>query len=428
MTTIAVLGAGYVGLTAGACFSHLGHDVVVSDINQIRIKNLQDGLCPIVEKELPELLETGLRSGTLRFVSDNSVAVSQADFTFICLPTPQSSDGCVDTSYVQAAAKEISPFLKPGSVVVTKSTVPVGSTKIIEEMLGRSDIAVVSNPEFQREGTAVRDFLNPDRVVIGSSSETAARSVAELYSKLNCRILITDPASAETIKYAANAFLATKISYMNAIAAVCECVNADILSVIEGIGSDKRIGPEFLNPGPGWGGSCFPKDTIALVKIAETAGYDFSLLRGVITVNAEQLQRVTEKILSRKPAGARDFKVGVLGLTFKAGTDDLRDSPSITIIRNLQEKGALVSAFDPTVKTTDSIKDLVDVRLAPMAIDALTDCDVMVILTEWPEFALLEPSEVLKVMRSRSVVDARNILDRDKWVEAGFNYQGIGRS
>lgn len=425
MAKIAVLGAGYVGITSAACFASLGHEVIVSDINEIRIFALEGGNCPIVEEGLPDLLTEGIAGGRLQFTTNNDSAVSRADFVFVCLPTPQGENGAADTSFVQDALSRVSKSLKPGSVVVTKSTVPVGSTKIIEEVLNRSDIAVVSNPEFLREGSAVYDFLNPDRIVVGSTDHISAKLVAELYSKLNAQIFITDPVSAEIIKYAANAFLATKISYINAIAAVCEGVGADVLAVIEGIGSDKRIGKSFLNPGPGWGGSCFPKDTKALVKIAEAGGYDFALLRGVIEVNEQQYERITRKILDTPKAHSETLQVCILGLTFKAGTDDLRDSPAVIIIQKLLAAGVFVRAYDPTVCSGNEMIAGLEVSVDTRS--AVTGADVIAVLTEWPEFVDLKPVDLMDLVRSPNVVDARNILSRENWLKAGFSYRAVGR-
>jgi len=422
---IAVLGAGYVGITSAACFAYLDHQIMVSDINESRIAQLDRGECPIIEAGLGELLVEGISRGNLHFTVDNNLAVSSADFVFVCLPTPQGENGVADTSYVQKAIRGVASQLKSGAIVVTKSTVPVGSTKIIEEALNRSDVAVVSNPEFLREGSAVDDFLNPDRVVVGSTDVNAAQKVAGLYSKLNTKIFLTDPASAETIKYAANAFLATKISYINAIAAVCEGVGADVLAVIEGIGSDRRIGRSFLNPGPGWGGSCFPKDTKALVKIAESGGYDFALLRGVIEVNEQQYDRVAHKILNVTRSHSEVLQVCVLGLTFKAGTDDLRDSPSLLVIQKLRNAGAEVRAFDPTVSPPNSNLD--GIVLCNSAQSAASGADVIAILTEWPEFMELRPVDFFKIVRTPNVVDARNLLNRENWLGAGFSYRAVGR-
>ena len=427
MATIAVLGVGYVGLTTSACFSRLGHQVIAADIDQVKIDALNRGKCPIVEDGLVELLNEGVAKGKLAFVTDNLQAISAAEFIFICLPTPQGKDGVADTTVVESVAEEISKFIITNAVIVTKSTVPVGSTSVIEQKLQRSDIFVVSNPEFLREGSAVFDFMNPDRIVIGSQSESAAKRVADLYVGIDSKIVITDPASAETIKYAANAFLATKISYINAIAAVCEGVGADVLAVIDGIGSDKRIGSSFLQPGPGWGGSCFPKDSKALVKIAENAGYDFALLRGVIEVNEQQYLRIVEKIMSTQKDHLGEFRVTVLGLTFKAGTDDRRDSPALFIARLLQKRGAVVNAYDPTVTADNDSSDLTGIQLFDSAYDALAGSDVMAVLTEWEEIGGIEPVQVWNLMRSKVVVDARNVLKKETWQSNGFYYLGVGR-
>src|SRR4051812_9444896 len=334
-----IVGCGYVGLTTGACFAHLGHEVTCTDIDAERVAALNRGEVPILEAGLDNLLREGLNGGRLRFVVGSIEAASESEFVYLCVPTPQGPDGAADLSYIEAAAREVGPFLQPEAIVINKSTVPVGSTRVVEQALGRSDVFVVSNPEFLREGSAVHDFLHPDRVVIGSEDQGAAIRVAGLSLGLAAPLQVTDPASAETIKYASNAFLATKISFVNAIAAVCEAVGADVNDVVLGMGYDKRIGNAFLRPGPGWGGSCFPKDSRALVRIAEDAGYEFDLLKGVITVNEEQFQRVVEKIERRAGGNLDGVIVAVWGLTFKARTDDLRESPSLEIIRRLRERG-----------------------------------------------------------------------------------------
>ena len=427
MHQIAILGAGYVGLTTAACFAEMGLNVTVSDVNVKRIELLNAGICPIVEDGLPELLKEGIASGKLSFISDNLQAISSADFVFLCLPTPQGVDGVADTSFVEGATKQIASHLKSGAVVVTKSTVPVGSAAVIQNALKRPDVAVVSNPEFLREGSAIHDFLHPDRIVIGSNNSEAAQMVSDLYEILGAKIIITDPASAETIKYAANAFLATKISFINAVAAVCEGVGADVLDVIEGVGSDTRIGEAFLKPGPGWGGSCFPKDTKALVKIAENAGYDFALLRGVVEVNEQQLERIVGKVLSVRPTSTTDFRVCALGLTFKAGTDDRRDSPAISIIHRILALGIEVHAYDPTVSASLHAKDLDGIVLHESAEEAAKNADAIIVLTEWPEFKSLDPVNVAKFVRSKNMVDARNLLDADLWRASGFAHVGVGR-
>jgi UDPglucose 6-dehydrogenase len=425
MAKIAVIGTGYVGLSSGACFARLGHQVTCVDIDQRKIDRLNKGILPIVETGLGDLVEEGVRTSHLIFTTDVAEATKDAEVVFLCVPTPEGEDGSADLSYIQEAARTLSPLLIPGAVVVNKSTVPVGSTRVVELELKRPDVAVVSNPEFLREGSAIQDFLNPDRVVVGSDHREAALKVAGLYEKVGAPVVVTDPASAETIKYAANAFLATKISYVNAIAAICEGVGADIHDVVLGLGYDHRIGHEFLRPGPGWGGSCFPKDTKAMVKIAANAGYDFDLLRGVIAVNEQQYERIVSKI--RVAAGGRlkDKTIGVWGLTFKANTDDLRDSPSIEICGRLIADGANVVAYDPTV--SEPPNGLAAVSIVSDPATAASKADVLAVLTEWDEFKWVTPAEITSVMTGRQVVDARNLLDRSEWRRAGFEYQGIGR-
>ena len=423
---IAVVGTGYVGLTTGACLAHLGHTVVCADIDADKIAKLRDGIIPIVELGLAELVTEGIASGRLSFVVGSVEAAKNCEVAFLCVPTPQGEDGSADLSYVQRASEEISAALPFEAIVVNKSTVPVGSTKVVEKALKRPDVKVVSNPEFLREGSAVQDFLKPDRVVVGSDDQAAAMKVASLYDGLSTRVIITDPASAETIKYAANAFLATKLSFINAIAAICEGVGADINDVVVGIGSDKRIGENFLRPGPGWGGSCFPKDSRALIKIAEDADYSFDLLKGVITVNDQQLDRVADKIRLAAGGNLSGKIVAVWGLTFKAGTDDLRDSPAIAIIERLMKLGARVQAYDPTVNVIrPGIPS--DLVIAASCGEATSQADVLAVLTEWDEFKWVSASETSTHMTGKQIIDARNLLDRKDWERAGFTYQGIGR-
>jgi len=422
---IAVIGTGYVGLSSGACFAHLGHHVTCVDVVQSKIDNLNRGILPIVETGLSELVAEGVAAGLLCFTIDVASAVSDADVVFLCVPTPEGEDGNADLSYIQTAARTLSSLLPSGAVVVNKSTVPVGSTKVVERELKRPDIAVVSNPEFLREGSAIHDFLNPDRIVVGSDNQEAAVRVASLYEKTGAPVVVTDPASAETIKYAANAFLATKISYINAVAAICEGVGADVNDVVLGLGYDKRIGHEFLRPGPGWGGSCFPKDTKAMVKIAQDAGYDFGLLKGVITVNDQQYGRIVDKIRAAAGGSLKGKKIASWGLTFKALTDDLRDSPAVEIVMRLLASGASVSVFDPTVSSAPKGLEAISVASSPL--DACADADVIAVLTEWDDFRWVVPTEAGELVRSKQVVDARNLLDRSEWRRAGFEYQGIGR-
>ena len=422
MADIAVIGAGYVGLTTAACFSSLGHDVVCADIDEDRVAGLQRGEIPIVEAGLEALVREGMEEGRLSFVVGAEAAARRSEFAYLCVPTPQGDDGSADLSYIEGAAREIGPVLPAEAVVVNKSTVPVGSTRAVERVLGRDDIVVVSNPEFLREGSAVHDFLNPDRIVIGCDDQSAAVRVAALYIGVTAPIIVTDPASAETIKYASNAFLATKISFVNAVAAVCEAVGADVKDVVLGMGYDTRIGHEFLKPGPGFGGSCFPKDTRALVHIADSAGYRFDLLRGVIAVNEEQFQRVVGKVRDLAGGSLAGVKVGVWGLTFKARTDDTRDSPALRVVGLLAEQGADVRAYDPAVKGP-----VQGIEPAGDPYSVCDDADVLVVLTEWDEFRWLDFDKVAGLMRHLRVVDARNLLDKPALERRGFVYTGIGR-
>lgn len=454
MKHVTVIGAGYVGLTTAACLTHLGHDVWATDVNQDRVRRLQEADVEIVEQGLPQLVRQGLSSGRLRFGTNNAEAAERADFIFLCVPTPQAPDGSADMSFVQNVAREIGPHLRHGSIVVNKSTVPVGSTKIVERALGRPDIAVVSNPEFLREGSAVHDFLHPDRIVIGADDESAAIKVSSLFLKTAAPLVVCDPPSAETIKYASNAFLATKISFVNAMAALCEAVGADIRQVVLGMGYDRRIGSEFLRPGPGWGGSCFPKDTSALIRLADEAGYSFGLLEGVVSVNQEQHGRIVEKARQLAGGDLNGASIAVWGLTFKASTNDLRDSPSLAIVERLVAAGASVRAHDPTVEgrswlesepTSPGWEEPSDDRLpdaqpgrrsGPEVLEhidvvddpysACRDADVLVVGTEWDEFRWLDFDKVAALMRNPAVLDARNLLEPAAMRRAGFTYEGIG--
>ena len=419
---IAVIGTGYVGLTTGACFAHIGHHVVCADIDEAKVERLTRGELPIFEPGLDQIVAEAIRGGRLSFVVGAASAVTDCEFAYLCVPTPQSDDGSADLSYIERAAAEIGPLLPPNAIVVNKSTVPVGSTKVVERVLQRPDVKVVSNPEFLREGSAVNDFLKPDRIVIGSDDQAAAIRVASLYLGISSPLIVTDPASAETIKYAANAFLATKISFVNAVAAVCENVGADVNAVVLGIGYDKRIGQEFLRPGPGWGGSCFPKDTRAMVKIASDAGYDFDLLKGVIVVNDEQRDRMIDKVTIAVGGDLSTARIAAWGLTFKANTDDLRESPALTILDALVQLGATVRAYDPQVHD-----DLKGIEVVDDPYAACDDADVLVVLTEWDQFRWLDLHAVHQRLRRPRIVDTRNILDRAAALRAGFVYQGVGR-
>jgi len=430
MSRIAVIGTGYVGLTTGAYLAHIGHDVTCADVVEAKIDQLRRGEMPIYEAGLEELVREGLAAGRLRFVVERAGAVDGADFVFLCLPTPQGMDGSADLSYIRDEAERMGPLLDPGTVVVNKSTVPVGSTRVVQQALNRGDVLVVSNPEFLREGSAVHDSLNPDRIVIGADDPAAASRVAALFQRISAPVLVTDPASAELIKYASNAFLATKISYINAIANLCEVVGADVREVVLGMGYDKRIGFEFLRPGPGWGGSCFPKDTRALVRIAEDAGYEFGLLEGVIEVNDEQYERMAAKIQAALPGGVIEGRtVASWGLTFKAMTDDLRESPALAVIGRLRERGAIVRAYDPMVPAARAREDdrLSGVMVVDDPYDACNGADAVAVLTEWDELRWLDFEKVRDLLSGPVLVDCRNLLDPAAMRRRGFRYHGVGR-
>ncbi|HEX4126020.1 MAG TPA: UDP-glucose/GDP-mannose dehydrogenase family protein [Acidimicrobiales bacterium] len=425
--TVAVIGAGYVGLPTAATLAHFGHHVVLAEREHSKLSALRSGRMPIFEAGLDELVASGVAAGDLSFTESAVDAVTGADFVFLCVPTPQSADGSADLSYVEEAAKEIASSLLSGAIVVNKSTVPVGSANMVEKVIGRPDISVVSNPEFLREGNAVVDSLNPDRIVVGADDAQAAAKVGELFSSTRAPLIVTDATTSETIKYASNAFLATKLSFVNALAGLCEEVGADARDVLLGLGYDKRIGFEFLRPGPGWGGSCLPKDTRALLHIAGEAGYDFSLLAGAIASNDEQLSRVMDKIEAACGGSADGATIGVWGLTFKANTDDRRDSPSLQIAHRLADRGATVQAFDPTVDAKSDVPDLHGLQLRADPYAAVTGAQVLVVLTEWDEFRRLDFSRVLAAMDQPNIVDARNLLDPAAVRRMGFSYSGIGR-
>jgi len=422
VSRVAVIGVGYVGLTTAAYLAHLGHEVVGADVVPERIEALNRGTIPIFEAGLEEMVREGLESKRLSFVLGAEAAVPDAEFAFLCVPTPQSADGSAEMGYIEEAARQIGPRLRSEAIVINKSTVPVGSTRVVEQALGRDDVFVVSNPEFLREGSAVHDCLNPDRIVIGSDDQGAAIRVAALFEGIQATVVVTDPATAETIKYASNAFLATKVSFVNALANLCEAVGADVRDVVFGMGYDPRIGFEFLKPGPGWGGSCFPKDTHALVHIGDEAGYDFSLLRGVIAVNNEQHERVVGKVVAAAGGSVEGRAVAVWGLTFKARTDDTRDSPAIEVVNRLVERGAQVRAYDPQARG--------EVEGVQRCGDPYAACEgaaVLVVLTEWDEFRWLDLEKVGGLMDVASIVDARNLLDPAAARRKGFTYEGLGR-
>ncbi|MGW6934472.1 UDP-glucose dehydrogenase family protein [Lentzea sp. NPDC054927] len=425
---IAVVGTGYVGLTTGACLASLGHRVVCADVDAGKIERLSRGEVDILEPRLAELVAEGIASGRLSFVLGASAAVADAEVVFLCVPTPMGVGGIADLTAVESVVDETRDLLPSGCVIVNKSTVPVGTAVRTAELLRRDDVAVVSNPEFLREGSAVHDFLNPDRIVVGCDQQDAAERVAALYARLGAPTVLTDAASAEMVKYAANCFLAMKLSYVNAVAELCERLGANITDVTEGMGYDKRIGQAFLNPGPGWGGSCLPKDTHAMLQVADAADFEFRLLRATIDTNERQRQRMVEKVrlavTGKRGGSLSHVRLGLLGLTFKAGTDDLRDSPSLAVAAMLKQAGADLVGYDPALSGG---RDLGAVSVVDDPYQAAKDVDALIVLTEWPDFRSLDWARLAETVRQPVVVDTRNILDPDVIRRAGFTCTSLGR-
>ncbi|HWC82905.1 MAG TPA: UDP-glucose/GDP-mannose dehydrogenase family protein [Pseudonocardiaceae bacterium] len=428
--SVAVIGAGYVGLTTGACLASLGHRVVCADRDQAKVEQLRLGQVPILEPRLPELVTEGQAAGRLRFVVDAAEAVRDAEVVYLCLPTPMGVGGVADLSAVESVLAQIRHLLPAGCVVVNKSTVPVGTAARTRDLLDRADITVVSNPEFLREGSAVHDFLHPDRIVVGSDQQDAAERVAALYARLGAPAVLTDAASAELVKYAANCFLAMKLSYVNAIAELCERLDANVRDVTEGMGYDRRIGQAFLSPGPGWGGSCLPKDVHALLQVSDGADFEFRLLRATIDTNTRQFQRIVDKIrvavTGNRQGSLRGVRIGLFGMTFKAGTDDLRDSPALAVAALLRQAGADLAGYDPALVAGREQPELRGITVVNDPMTAADDASALVVLTEWPEFRGLDWARLAGVVARPIVVDTRNLLDPDVAGRAGFCYHGLG--
>jgi UDPglucose 6-dehydrogenase len=431
---IAIIGTGYVGLVSGACYSEFGHDVVCVDRDAAKIAALRSGEVPIFEPGIEPLVARNVAEGRLSFSTDLAAAVHGADAVFIAVGTPsRRGDGHADLAYVHAAAAEIGTALNGYTVIVTKSTVPVGTSRevarILREARPDADFDVASNPEFLREGAAIGDFMRPDRVVIGTGSERAREVLGRVYRPLyliETPIIFTEPETAELIKYAANAFLATKITFINEMADLCEKLGADVHDVARGIGLDGRIGRKFLHAGPGYGGSCFPKDTLALVRTAAQAGAPTRIVESVIAVNDARKRQMAAKIVEHCGGSIAGKTIAVLGLTFKPNTDDMRDAPSLDIIPALIEAGATVRAYDP--EGLDEAKKLLDgVAWCEGAYEALEGADALVIITEWNAFRALDLARVKELMKAPVMVDLRNIYDPREMAAAGFDYTGIGR-
>ncbi len=418
MSKIAVIGTGYVGLTTSIGMASLGHDVIGYDIDSAKVDMLKAGRLPIHEPGLDLILDAVLKSGNLEATSDLAIAVSEAEFVFTCVPTPQDQDGSADLSYVISASKAMKELLKPGAIVITKSTVPVGSAQRVEQAIGRNDINVASNPEFLREGAALRDFQNPDRIVVGARSVEVAQKVIDLYKSIQCEKIATSQQAAELIKYASNSLLAIKLSFVNDIAALCEAANANPRDVLSGMGMDTRIGSHFLEPGPGWGGSCFPKDTRALASIADSFGIQFPLIQAALASNEMAHKRVADKVMDALGGSLVGKTIAVLGLSFKANTDDTRESPAIAVIQRLIGRGGKVVAYDPVVASYH----LPGLTLAKSPIEAAAGAHALVVLTEWQEFKDIICQDVLNVMAMKVVIDTRNVLDRNNWENAGASF------
>jgi UDPglucose 6-dehydrogenase len=421
---IAIFGAGWVGLVTGACFAELGREVTIRDIVPRRVEQLQAGKVPFFEPDLAELLERNAER--LTFTLDAAEAAASAELVFVCVDTPPTYSGDADLSRVWTVIDEL-PQLERRTILVMKSTVPVGTGEKVRAALekrGLSHIGYVSNPEFLAEGGAVKDFLRPDRVVVGSFAEADGDRVAALYEDLDAPIVRADVASAEMIKLAANAFLATRISFINEIANVCEVTGADVEKVAEGVGLDHRLGPHFLRAGVGYGGSCFPKDTNALKQLASNSGYHFQLLSAVIEVNELQKRRVINK-LQKYLGRLRGKRIALLGLAFKSNTDDMREAPSVVLASRLLAEGADVRAYDPVAKPGDLVRG---VSLCDSVLEAVNGADAAVIVTDWDEFRSLASTEVHESMRRPLIIDGRNLLDPETTRAAGFDYEGIGRA
>jgi UDPglucose 6-dehydrogenase len=423
MAKIAVIGLGYVGITTAVGMGQLGHDVIGYDINLDRVISLAAAKAPIHEDGLEQALGSLTESGKVSFThSYQEIADFEAEYFFICVPTPQDASGAANLTFVLAAAKELSRIAPADAIVVLKSTVPVGSGERVKQALSRSDIHVASNPEFLREGSALNDFMNPDRIIVGAESEQISARVLDLYSNISARKIATSIESAELVKYSTNAYLAMRISFVNDLAALCEKVGASVDDLVAGLGSDSRIGPSFLSPGPGWGGSCFPKDTRALISVASDFGLDLPLIDAALESNEASLSRVVESIKELAGGSLEGKIIGIWGLAFKANTDDIRESPAMNIVSRLLARGSEVIAFDP-IAVAPKASGFSQVESAEMAAAGV---DVLAVLTEWPQFAQVDPIKVSKSMNAKAVMDARRILSVDTWRSAVDNFRVLG--
>jgi UDPglucose 6-dehydrogenase len=430
MKNICVIGTGYVGLVTGTCFADLGNRVTAIDVNEEKIRDLRNGNMPIFEPGLGEMVERNVRAGRLTFSMSYDEGLNDADFVFICVGTPEGVDGEADLQYVRAAAETIAEKMDHPLVIINKSTVPVGTGDWVAEIIERNqpkpiEFSVVSCPEFLREGSALADFIHPDRTVLGSTKREAMEAVAQLFLPLRAPIVMTDLRTAEMIKYASNAFLATKISFINEISIICEKLGADVIEVAQGMGFDKRIGHQFLQAGVGYGGSCFPKDVKALAYMAQTHGMHPQLLNSVMEINEFQRKHVTLK-LTDLLGDVKGKTVGLLGLAFKENTDDIRESPALSIAQHLLDLGAMVKAYDPeAMPNTQRILPKVSMCSDPY--EVAQDADALVVVTPWNEFKQLDMERVRDTMKNAIIIDGRNMYEPDKMQAMGFKYRGVGR-
>ena len=428
MNNICIIGSGHVGLVTGACLAELGNKVACFDNDTHKIEDLKEGKMPFYEPGLEDLVHRNTNNGRLFFTTSIEEGVKASEIIFISVGTSQKQDGTADLTLVEAVVLKISQTVDNYKVIVEKSTVPVKTGKWISKKLNSNrgvDCDVVSNPEFLREGSALNDFMNPDRIVIGTTSERAIKIMTELYKPLKAPVIITDIETAELIKHASNCFLALKISFINAVATICEKTGGDVVKVAEGMGRDKRIGHEFLNAGVGYGGSCFPKDLAAFIKIAEDAGYDFQLLKAVRKINDFQQQQIIDKAKSQLH-GLTEKTIGILGISFKPLTDDIREAPAIHIIEKLQEAGAMVKVYDP--KAMGKAREvLVNVEYCRNPYELAEGCDALIIITEWDEFRDMDLKRIKLLLRQPIIIDGRNIYDPQEMTKLGFTYYGTGR-
>jgi UDPglucose 6-dehydrogenase len=430
---ISIIGSGYVGLVTGACFADVGHNVICVDNDRRKVETLRSGKVPIYEPGLEEVIHRNVSAHRLRFTESTEDGVNHSQVVFIAVPTPPLVDGSVDLTFIEKVAREIAAVLKEYRVIVDKSTVPVKTGEKVADTIRRYnkagvDFDVVSNPEFLREGCAVNDLMNPDRIVIGSNSDRALALMKKIYEPFMAPIMVTDINSAELIKHAANSFLALKISYINAISAICEASGADVEKVADGIGADKRIGRNFLNAGLGYGGSCFPKDLAAFIAISEQLGVPFTLLKEVQEINKAQRERFVKKIRDTLWV-LKDKKIAIWGLTFKPDTDDVRSSVAIDVANDLLREGAVVQAYDPKgMAKVEELKLCPGIVMKGSALEAATDAEALILATEWNEFNNIDLDEVKKAMHTPIVFDGRNLFDPGTMTQLGFQYYGIGRS